>query len=75
MDSPVRPSHAAIPLKLYRRTAPGIARVVSNERLTPAGCDDVRHLVLDLAGLDYRYLEGQSLGIIPPGVDERGHAQ
>jgi ferredoxin--NADP+ reductase len=30
--------------------------------------------VLELTGLDYRYLEGQSLGVLTPGVDERGHA-
>jgi ferredoxin--NADP+ reductase len=29
--------------------------------------------VLDLEGLDYRYLEGQSLGVLPSGVDHRGH--
>jgi ferredoxin--NADP+ reductase len=28
--------------------------------------------VLDLSGLEYRFLEGQSLGVLAPGVDERG---
>jgi ferredoxin--NADP+ reductase len=59
---------------LYRVSSPGIARVVSNERLTPPGHDDVRHIVLDLEGLDYGYLEGQSLGILAPGNDARGRA-
>src|SRR5262249_9368769 len=27
-----------------------------------------------LDGLDYRYLEGQSLGVLTPGLDERGRA-
>src|SRR5262249_41762506 len=26
----------------------------------------------DLSELDFRFLEGQSLGVLPPGVDERG---
>jgi len=41
-------------------------------RLTPPGHDDVRHVTLDLSGLNYRYLEGQSLGVLPTGVDQRG---
>jgi ferredoxin--NADP+ reductase len=67
-------SRGEVPLNLYRVSAPGIARVVSNERLTPPGHDDVRHVVLDLDGLDYRYLEGQSLGVLAPGTDARGRA-
>jgi ferredoxin--NADP+ reductase len=66
--------HESIPLHLYRLSSPGIARIISNKRLTPPECDDVRHIVLDLSGLDYRYLEGQSLGVLAPGVDQRGHA-
>jgi ferredoxin--NADP+ reductase len=69
-----KPHREAIPFNLYRVSTPGIARVVSNVRLTPETRDDVRHIVLDLAGLDYRYLEGQSLGVLTPGVDEKGHA-
>jgi ferredoxin--NADP+ reductase len=67
-----RPERDAIPLNLYRVSRPGIARVASNERLTPEGADDVRHVVLDLSGLDYRYIEGQSLGVLTPGADESG---
>jgi ferredoxin--NADP+ reductase len=58
-----------IPRSTYRVSAPGIARVLSNDRLTPPDHDDVRHIVLDLHGLDIGYLEGQSLGIVAPGVD------
>jgi ferredoxin--NADP+ reductase len=62
----------AIPLNLYRVSRPGLARVLANERITPSSCDDVRHIVLDLDGLTYPYLEGQSLGVLTPGVDEAG---
>jgi ferredoxin--NADP+ reductase len=61
-----------IPLNTYRVSTPGHARVVRNERLTPEGHDEVRHIVLDLEGLDYRFLEGQSLGVLAPGVDALG---
>jgi ferredoxin--NADP+ reductase len=73
MSTLLRAIREDIPLNLYRVKSPGIARVVANVRLTPAGHDDVRHIVLDLSGLHYRYLEGQSLGVLVPGVDGRGH--
>jgi ferredoxin--NADP+ reductase len=63
-----------IPAPRYQTDNPGIARVASNVRLTPEGVAEIRHLVLDLSGLDYAYREGQSLGIIIPGVEDRGHA-
>ena len=69
--SPVSAGPAVL-LNQYRVSAPGQARVVSNTRLTPDGADDVRHIVLDLDGLEYRFQEGQSLGILTPGVNERG---
>jgi ferredoxin--NADP+ reductase len=69
-----KPGRGKIPLNRYRVSAPGVARVVSNERLTTPGHDDVRHIVLDLGGLNFDYLEGQSLGVMAPGVDGRGRA-
>jgi ferredoxin--NADP+ reductase len=72
MSTLLRPSREEIPLNLYRVSAPGIARVLASVRLTPLGYDEVRHMTLDLSGLNYRYLEGQSLGVLPPGVDDRG---
>lgn len=68
-------SDGAVPLNLYRVSRPGMSRVIGNERLTPEGYEDVRHVTLDLSGLKYRYLEGQSIGVLPPGVDENGRPQ
>jgi len=34
---------------------------------------DVRHIILDMGGLPFPVLEGQSVGIIPPGVDKDGN--
>ena len=72
LETARRLNGVAIPLNLYRVSSPGIARVVASERLTPEGRDEVRHIVLDLSGLEYRYLEGQSLGVLTPGVDAAG---
>lgn len=70
----MRPAREKLPLNLYRVSRPAIARVISNERLTPTESDDVRHIVIDLDGLEYPYVEGQSMGVLTPGVDERGKA-
>jgi ferredoxin--NADP+ reductase len=63
-----------VPFNTYRLKRPASARVLSNERISRSDCDDVRHVVLDLEGLGLKYLEGQSLGVITPGVDDKGHA-
>ncbi|MCS6782223.1 MAG: phycobilisome linker polypeptide [Gloeomargarita sp. SKYBB_i_bin120] len=62
-----------IPLNLYRPNAPFIGRCLSNEPLVrPGGIGIVQHIKLDLRGSNLRYLEGQSIGIIPPGTDANG---
>ncbi len=70
------PATASKPLiNMYNLGKPATARVQGNYRLTDTGSDsDVRHIILDLAGLPFPVLEGQSVGIIPPGTDEDGNA-
>ena len=55
-----------------------IATVTGNVRVTEvgdAGSDyDTHHLVLDFGAMPFPVLEGQSIGIVPPGVDEQGRA-
>ena len=49
------------------------ATVTGNVRVTEVGSDyDTHHIVLDFGNTPFPVLEGQSLGIIPPGVDARG---
>jgi len=55
------------------------ARVVGNVRVTEAGASagkdyDTHHIVLDFGSLSFPVLEGQSIGIIPPGTDDQGRA-
>lgn len=49
------------------------ATVVGNVRVTEVGKEyDTHHIVLDFGAMPFPVLEGQSIGVIPPGVDERG---
>jgi ferredoxin--NADP+ reductase len=69
--NPVNPSE--IPSNLYKLQAPWAAEVVAIKRLTAeTSANDVQHIVLNLAGSNYHYVEGQSAGILPPGTDAEG---
>jgi ferredoxin--NADP+ reductase len=62
-----------IPVNIYRPNNPFIGKCISNEELVgEGGIGTVRHLIFDIAESDLRYLEGQSIGIIPPGTDKNG---
>lgn len=62
-----------VPVNIYRPNSPYLGKCVSNEELVgEGGIGTVRHLIFDIAGGDLRYLEGQSIGIIPPGIDKKG---
>jgi ferredoxin--NADP+ reductase len=64
---------ADIPVNIYRPSAPFVARVISNEPLVQEGGIGIcQHVKFDLSGGDLRYLEGQSIGVIPPGTDKNG---
>lgn len=64
-----------IPINIYRPKNPYIGKCVGNTELVrEGGTGTVRHLKFDISGGDLRYLEGQSIGIIPPGTDEKGKA-
>jgi len=49
------------------------ATVVGNVRVTQVGTDyDTHHVMLDFGAMPFPVLEGQSIGIIPPGLDAQG---
>lgn len=65
--------HSDVPVNTYRPKNPFIGKCLSNEALVAnGGSGIVQHLTFDLSGGDLRYLEGQSIGIIPPGNDNKG---
>ena len=49
------------------------ATVTGNLRVTEVGTEyDTHHIVLDFGNMPFPVLEGQSIGIIPPGADDKG---
>ncbi|MBR1221094.1 benzoyl-CoA 2,3-epoxidase subunit BoxA [Bradyrhizobium sp. U87765 SZCCT0131] len=71
---PIAPASASKPtVNLYNRGKPAKATVTGNFRLTDADAEsDVRHLILDFGDQPFPVLEGQSIGVIPPGTDADG---
>ena len=69
------PATAAKPtINLYTGSKPATATVQGNYRLTDDPAHDVRHIILDLGGQSFPVLEGQSIGVLPPGTDDTGNA-
>ncbi|PCE27612.1 benzoyl-CoA 2,3-epoxidase subunit BoxA [Paraburkholderia acidicola] len=70
----VPPWSAAKPyVNLYTHKAPTTATVVGNYRLTDAATDSaIHHIVLDFGAKPFPVLEGQSIGILPPGASADG---
>jgi benzoyl-CoA 2,3-dioxygenase component A len=70
----IPPRSAAHPqVNLHSVRAPLTATVVGNFRVTAdTAQSDTRHIVLDFGAAAFPVLEGQSIGIVPPGVDADG---
>jgi benzoyl-CoA oxygenase/reductase BoxA protein len=86
LDAEVPPPSAAVPgstvppwsashpyINLYAHKTPATATVVGNFRVTDTDSDsDTHHIVLDFGAVPFPVLEGQSIGIVPPGTDQNG---
>lgn len=58
---------------LHGPKAPTSATVVGNVQVNEAGtANETHHIVLDFGTMPFPVLEGQSIGIIPPGTDAAG---
>jgi benzoyl-CoA 2,3-dioxygenase component A len=69
--APASASHPTVNLNGVKN--PVVATVQGNFRLTEDGADsDVRHIILDLGPGKFPVLEGQTVGILPPGEDANG---
>ena len=68
------PASASKPtVNLYPLGHPIQATIQGNYRLTAEHADsDVRHMILNLGATTFPVLEGQSVGIIPLGMDAKG---
>lgn len=70
----VPPWSAAKPyVNLYTHKTPITATVVGNYRLTEGATEnEVHHIVLDFGTIPFPVLEGQSIGVAPPGRTPEG---
>ncbi|MCE2966578.1 MAG: hypothetical protein ACK55O_16195 [Phycisphaerales bacterium] len=63
-------------MHLYKPTAPGMATITKTEICTASkkAAGFVRHIEFDVSGTDLagKCIPGQSIGVIPPGVDANG---
>ena len=73
--SPKKKPHADVPVNTYKPKTPFMGTVTENYSLVKdGGIGRVQHITFDLSGGDpqLRYIEGQSIGIIPEGNDANG---
>jgi len=62
---------SVVPVNVYKNKAPFTGKVVSTKRIVgPKATGETCHIVVDHKG-DFPYWEGQSWGVIPPGVREK----
>lgn len=58
---------------VYKPSAPFNATILENERITgDDSADDIRHITIDIQDSGILYKEGQSIGILAPGENEKG---
>tara|TARA_Y100001968_G_scaffold161721_1_gene147905 strand:- start:1473 stop:2624 length:1152 start_codon:yes stop_codon:yes gene_type:complete len=71
----VKKPHADVPINTYKPKSPFIGTVQENYSVLKEGAiGKVQHITFDLSTGDplLKYVEGQSIGIIPAGEDEKG---
>ncbi|MDJ0647940.1 MAG: FAD-binding oxidoreductase, partial [Xenococcaceae cyanobacterium MO_188.B19] len=64
-----------VPVNIYRPKSPFIGKCIDiYDLVDEGGVGTCRHMTFDLAGGDpqLEYVEGQSIGIVPPGEDKDG---
>ncbi|MEC4804157.1 MAG: phycobilisome linker polypeptide [Jaaginema sp. PMC 1079.18] len=72
-DSKKEKPKTEVPVNIYRPKNPYLGKCLENYELVgEGGVGTVRHITFDLSEGDLHYLEGQSIGIVPPGEDDKG---
>jgi ferredoxin--NADP+ reductase len=62
-----------VPVNIYRPKDPYVGKCTEiYDLVDEGGIGTCRHMTFDLSGGDLHYVEGQSIGIIPPGEDNQG---
>ncbi|KAL3772532.1 hypothetical protein ACHAW5_004514 [Stephanodiscus triporus] len=63
--------HSNVKVNTWKNKAPFTGKVVSTKRIVgPKATGETCHIIIDHKG-DFPYIEGQSWGVIPPGVREK----
>ncbi len=63
-----------IPVNIYRPKNPYVGKCLDiYDLVEEGGIGTCRHITFDISGGDLHYVEGQSIGIIPPGTDDKGN--
>merc|ERR1719199_1164347 len=71
LDAKESPPVLAVPVNVYKNKAPFTGKVVSTKRIVgPKATGETCHIIIDHEG-DFPYWEGQSWGVMPPGVREK----
>ena len=70
---PKKAAKKKVPVNIYRPKTPYVGKCTDiYDLVDEGGIGTCRHMTFDLSGGDLHYVEGQSIGIIPPGEDEKG---
>ena len=70
---PKKEEKKKIPVNIYRPKNPYVGKCVDiYDLVEEGGIGTCRHITMDLSEGDLHYIEGQSIGIVPPGVDDKG---
>lgn len=73
IKKPAAKKKSKVPVNIYKPKNPYVGKCLENyELVAEGGSGTVRHLTFDLSQGDLHYLEGQSIGVIPPGEDDKG---
>ena len=63
--------HSNVPVNTYKNKAPFTGKIISTKRIVgPKATGETCHIIIDHKG-EFPYYEGQSWGVIPPGVREK----
>ncbi|WP_319418619.1 ferredoxin--NADP reductase [Pleurocapsa sp. FMAR1] len=70
---PKKAEKKKVPVNIYRPKEPYVGKCTDiYDLVDEGGIGTCRHMTFDLSGGDLYYAEGQSIGIIPPGEDDKG---
>ena len=70
---PKKAEKKKVPVNIYRPKEPYLGKCTDiYDLVDEGGIGTCRHMTFDISGGDLHYIEGQSIGIIPPGEDDQG---